>query len=382
MKYNEPKQWNIPYEFVYLIALLRCAVLENNPPNPTMAINFEKLFQIAQYHKIAATVYPYLPTNAIPNSDRQKWKHYFDKAVQQEALVQIESFTICQILEQKFVDNLPFKGVLWQRIYGKRIREYSDVDLLIHDYDETLVSEIMLEHGYCEKRGTVHNVYTKAPFYNFEIHKKLFQRDYRGALFFETIWSRVSLADCKYYQYQMHEDDYFLYEILHMQKHFLDAGIGLRQLADFWLLNEFYSSQKPDLLQNLKIQMNDLNCTQFYSEMCSITKKVFEKGEELPSEWMHFLYRSGCYGSRKNLIDSQINENGMFSFLKQVLFPSYEQMLDRFSILYKMKWMLPLLYIVRIILFPFRSEIRRLVQYIWTSCYDKKTKKILRKNNP
>lgn len=350
-------------------------MLEAVPPSPPEGIDYDMLFKIARFHKIAAMIYPWLPTESVPKPVLQAWKHHMDNAIRTEALFRIEAVGIYQMLEQKAVDYLPLKGEMWRKIYGNRIREFADVDLLIHDQDEDTVSAAMKDCGYSEQREFVHNVYTKAPFYNFEVHKRLFQQKNKGHLWAKDLWNRTVLVEPQKHHFRMRDEDYVLYEFLHMQKHFSDAGIGLRQLADFWLLNQLYSTQYPTVMQSAIEQMTAYGCNSFYEEMCSVTKSIFEKNEELPLEWMHFLYRSGCYGSRKNLIDSQIRENGFVSFLLQVLFPSFEQMTDRFPILHRRKWLLPLLYVVRMISFIFRSETRRLISYIWFSANDEKKNK-------
>ena len=63
------------------------------------------------------------------------------------------------------------------------------------------------------------------------------------AQYYRDIKDRLSLAPGKKFEYNMVDEDFYLYLLAHEYKHYLGNGVGLRSLADLFV----YHQAKKDL---------------------------------------------------------------------------------------------------------------------------------------
>lgn len=93
------------------------------------------------------------------------------------SLYEIERKKILEELESRGIRYLPLKGITLGKLYPKSImREMSDNDILCDSERMSDVREVMEQLGYeCKSFArTHHDIYTKPPVLEFEMHRELF----------------------------------------------------------------------------------------------------------------------------------------------------------------------------------------------------------------
>ena len=350
-------------EFHYLMRLLRQALTCREILEPPENLDYPELFRMARSQMIAATVFGVLPKNWMPAEIYKAWRKHADYTVRKEVLFRAERSAILKDFEQMEIDYLILKGIRMGQMYQGFLREFADNDILIYPKDENRVSEYLRARGYNERFGTVHNVYTKAPVYNFEIHKSLLAKDDAGYRRYCAIWDRAVLLDSTCHGYQMTDEDFYIFGILHIRKHDAESGIGLRNLADFWMMRCCFQDRDSAWHQCITRVLEEESVLPFYRELENSAEILFAGSGILTPDQEKALQENGCYGTRRHLIDSQVRKMGKMRYLLSRLVPSDSEMTDRFPILRRHRWMMPVLRIVRGAKLFFRRDTLRLLHY-------------------
>ena len=66
--------------------------------------------------------------------------------------------------------------------------------------------------------------------------------------YLEKIWGHCSSLPDKPNQYLMTKEDFYIYHVIHMAKHFLNGGIGIKHFLDLYIMNKnkYIESAKVD----------------------------------------------------------------------------------------------------------------------------------------
>ena len=138
---------------------------------------------------------------------------------------------------------------------------------------------------------------------------------------------------------------HFLFLIMHLRKHFMNSGVGLRQFMDIAVVAKNRKDLDwgwiEDKLQELKLQKFAHACFSLIEDWFNITVPVqFTKlDEELTVEVTEKILNNGVFGfadedNRDNRVSNILIQSGesiqknRFNFLICSLFPSYEIMKD------------------------------------------------------
>ena len=184
-----------------LVAFMRAA-LRSEPPAPVPSdVDWNRLFSIARRHKVEAMVFRAVESlGTCPAPLFKQWKSFADNALRSELLYDAERMTLFAEFDRADIDYLPLKGILLKDLYPhKGMRQFGDNDILFRKKQKRKLKKIMQGHGYhCEKNSdySAHDVYTKPPIFNFEMHRALFNRS-ENTKYFEGIWLRVQKGERK-----------------------------------------------------------------------------------------------------------------------------------------------------------------------------------------
>ena len=145
----------------------------------------------------------------------------------------------------------------------------------------------------------------KKPVYNFEMHVSLFSESgySKFAQYYRDIKDRLSLAPGKKFEYNMVDEDFYLYLLAHEYKHYLGNGVGLRSLADLFV----YHQAKKDLnWEYLNAELKKLWLSGFERIMRELSETIcnIQKSKEdltkREKSMIESLILSNTYGNRKN----------------------------------------------------------------------------------
>ena len=253
-----------------------------------------------------------------------------------------------------------------------------DADVLVHEEDLDRISEVMISLGY-DKHKEKDDHGAHIIFYNgktvVEVHWTLINDSFFSgdkSFFEENLWKHameVEVGGAKTLSLSL--EDLALHLCTHMAVHLAYSGFGVRQLLDFVLLVDKRGSEI------------DWKCFLYKSKLCGVYRfviaifmicnklfgmeipKYIDKQEKLEEEYIELLIdeilASGVHGKRNEdmMFASEFAFNqgkgatdGSFSIFKKfikLLFPSINDMSDKYSYAKRFKILAPIAWIHHLI---------------------------------
>lgn len=344
-----------------LIYLVSCAVNEIQPGKERYdAMDDTALFKFACRQKLAATVGRVL-RQIMPLPEH--WKEVMGKGMRQQALYDTERAGIFHALDENGIWYLPLKGALLKDIYPKTtIREMSDNDILCDRDRMEDVRSVMEELGYtCELFGKYnHDKYTKMPL-SFEMHTQLFVAYDVPVIaeYYMSIKEKLLKDSDNRCGYHMTDEDFYLYILCHIYKHYIKSGTGLRSLLDIYI----YNKVKGDSLDRRYIadELEKLGVVKFEKDFRKLADRVFS-GDELTDGVMDDLdtfISSGCFGSGRNRIENRLSGDDVDKakrlYLVRRIFPDEIYLKSFYPTVYRHRILYPFLVVYR----PFKGFVTK-----------------------
>ncbi len=351
----------------YTIHLIASLLNGKVPVNKPDEITFENLYCFSTFHNVSYMCFEALKkTNQIiPEDVSRKWENKNYASLTQSVIQLHERDVIYQLLEEQHIRYLPLKGCLIKEMYPHiAYREMSDLDILIDEKNAVTVRKAMETLGYeCPEFGRlVDDSYFKGHYMHVEMHYRLMSEyhfekldwPYPKDSFLLEPWNKAVKSSGHEYRYQFTDEDFYVYMIVHLAKHFYTSGCGIRQFLDLYYLSQNTHADRERI----------------YRELDKYGLKEFcVKAERIADCWMHMkemdpdliemeeeIFSSGVFGTKRKGMQQQldrINEkSGAFIRLRYFwnrLFPSVRFMEIYYPVLHKHQWLLPFFWIVRIV---------------------------------
>ena len=374
-----------------LLYLLGCGVNEKMPSDAfikTFQENYhgekmEDLYKMGHGHfvdALAGTVLKRAGIKLIPI-----WEQSIGKAIRKTILFDQERAKIFSYMDQQGIWYMPLKGVVLKDYYPSvGMRQMSDNDILFDKSYAKDICDYMVSCGYfVESFGEAnHDVYQKAPVYNFEMHTSLYGAGHneKWVKYYDTVKERL-IKDEKGFGYHFSEEDFYVYIVSHTFRHFEGSGTGIRSLLDLYV----YLNKSGDTLDfdYIDKQCEILEISAFEKENRVLCKKVFQMNDSLveagaggfrdalsadENRMLYYYMTSGAYGFAERRITNCLNDYrkkyGSVSkvvYVANRLFPGKEHY-SHFPILEKYPWLIPFYLVYRIFCMLFSKERRNRIQ--------------------
>lgn len=355
----------------YLIVLLKAAI-EGRSAEYNENIDMKKIFVIAKAHNVANIIcYAFDKSEKKPENyaDFQKCR---DMALVKDVKQEHEILKIFTEFNKNNIKYMPLKGYIMKNLYPVRdMRMMADVDILIKDTcDFNKIKKIMECMGYnlkTEKNGELD--YLKPPVMNVEISDNLLgEVQKKWEFYFENYWEKA--IPQKKFEYKQKDEDYFIYHIVHLSKHYSVSGTGIRSFLDIHI----YLKAKPELdWEYIKTELEKLNLNEFCENCIRLSKYWFDDGERdgRLEDMERYVIESGVYGIKENHLAARSVHDGkvdnvLLAYVKKYffgVFPSYRTMTNFYSKLRKYPFLLPYYWICRWIRkLIHHDEIRKFVE--------------------
>ena len=335
-----------------LLDMLRHAVLDIPYTSKPENINWKLFFVLAQKQEIAAMLYPYVKNTDCPTELLIRWKQVADMALRKEILFDAERKAIFAEFEKEKIKHLPLKGIIIKEFYPhKGMRQFADNDILFDGERRLDVQQIMEARKYEVAFEVAHDVYTRAPFYIYEMHKTLFSPNNPLQKGFSDIWNRAVCDAEGSYAYHMTDEDFYFYIVSHFYKHYSTVGAGLRYFADLFLMRRKLIESHADF-DKIKKMLAKAKLDKFNDFAVDLTEGLFaEEYQELPPEKISYILESGMYGTQENYVTNHLKNQSkihyIFYRLRDRLFLPYKEMSVMYPILKKLPFLLPFCWILR-----------------------------------
>lgn len=262
---------------------------------------------------------------------------------------------IYDAFDRKGIDYLPLKGVNMKPRYPKpELRSMGDADILIRLEQRPQIDAVLRELGFAFQKETDHEIIWRTGKLFLELHKHLipsYNKDLHP--YFGTGWqlARHRSLGC----HAMCPEDEFLFHFTHFTKHYRDGGIGCRYVADLWVFLRTF----PDMdLKQVERELEKLQLLEFYRNIRCLMDYWFADGpgSEKLDYITDFIFSSGSWGQMESKTLSRavrdtkhslLGFSGRLLYLWQIAFPPAHVLRDKYKVLYKAPWLLPVVWLLR-----------------------------------
>lgn len=265
--------------------------------------------------------------------------------------------TLVKAFEKEKVRFQPLKGIILRDYYPEKdMRRMSDLDILVDETNIESVTVIMNGLGYIQqKREEHHDVYINSDQILVEIHRYLYKKhtDQRQYDYFVP-FKRSQLKKSYNYYYEYSLEDFYIYMIAHMARHFCDRGCGVRNIIDIYI----YMSKFGDLMDSdyLKKEFTYCGLESFEQHMRKLSEIWLDTSEwtEFYISVFQYMLDCGTYGKDENGIwckyandPKKLDKLTRLKLRIWYLFPPKRYLIDDYPWLDKCFILLPISWIVR-----------------------------------
>ncbi len=304
--------------------------------------DYNEIFHLAKINSLEAVVYSTLKQNEIVPEDVDVacLENIFNTTVMYSVKQEYVTNEVVKILTANEVEHLLFKGAIIKRFYpSPELRTMGDIDIYVNFDNRDKVKTILLGNGYKLDEVNSHtNVwnYTKNNIV-IEMHTVLFERNLYQDISLDDYYKTPFLLAIKddEYSYVFTIENHLVYMLLHMAKHFVNGGCGIRMLLDI----VFVLKTSNDLdWQYIKSELQDNNIYQFALNIFSLStdlfgvKYPFEKNENNLDYILEYMINGGVFGYEGKNIDAirtSKKTTGKGNILR-LIFPSYKDITTRY----------------------------------------------------
>ena len=333
----------------YLIHLIRCAIHNQQPCELPQGLCFDRIYECGVYHHVANIAFYSVEklTNKPADELYRKWQACRDRAVILDINQNYAAQEIRAALEGASIRFLEVQGTKLKPLYPHpEWRTMSDIDFIIDPENLQKAADLLKGLGYeCEEKYGAEVDAHRRPNINIEMHSHYFleEIEYREALRlpFETVEQTG--------QYDLNE--FYLYNILHIARHYFYGGCGIRRVLDAYFLNKTFG----EMLDRQYIQdaLERVNAADFAAELSELADAWFGGAEQNVSrcKMAKYIILSGMHGTRSNAtkkyLDQHYDSTARFGKLKYmfhrfagsggILRKAYP-VLEQYKILYPFCW--------------------------------------------
>lgn len=264
---------------------------------------------------------------------------------------------ISQAFEEALVKNQPLKGAILRTYYPKpEMREMGDIDILVQDCDMDRVQRILqdLQYEFVE-RESHHDIFLKQSVLMVEVHRCLYDAKVDGgqSSYFGT-FERSHRKEGYKVTYELSKEDFYIYMIAHMAKHFYKRGCGIRNLVDIYVYREKFHNSLDE--EYMKREFEKCGLTQFVIHMEKLTNIWLggEVGTEFYDDLFEYLMNCGIYGLDQNGIWNKFGNEKILGdkisklqLKKWYYFPPHSYMKDYYPWLEEASFLLPVAWCIR-----------------------------------
>ena len=348
------------------------------PPLPD-GVDFIDVFNLSKMHSLASSLWYVLEPRVRAEGNRaliDKWDGQMAMDFAKNLVQQREFAALTSLFSSEGIKFLPLKGFLFKKLWARpEHRTMADMDFVVEEDNLSRVSELLISRGYRAEveDGLVHDTFDKPPYLHVEVHKSLFADDTDG---FDK-W--VAREDNPYW-YVMLPEDFLVFNVGHIHKHFVGGGCGARSLFDVYL---YLTECGGDIdNQRLEAALAEKGLSEFYKKLLHLVyfwygdgtypftpdKRYIKNGEPTDEllEMEYFIITGGSYGNDKNRVELAVERKGKLAYILELAFPRYRTMRDLYPVLKRVPVLLPFFYPIRWIHYTVKGKSIRFAKYIFS----------------
>ncbi len=322
-------------------------------------IDHDLLYSFSKSHSVDNIVGVALEKlNMMPAQYEQAYRKAYKISLAREATQELETQDIAEEFERRGIKYMLLKGSVMKHLYpSPELRSMCDVDILYDTAHLNELEEIMTERGYELKEvsgtGGVNISYIRKPFMNIEFHGVLMDTDIPlyNAYFGNNFEHTVPDEGCRV---KYPDEDFFVFMMAHLAKHYFHGGTGLRSLTDIWL----FLRKKTQLdMATVREKLKQIKLDEFTDIIIGLNGVIFDGKEPTAqqSDIINYIFHSGTYGTRQHSSADSIKKITKKQYVLRRLFPDRKFMSINYPSVKKCALLLPLFWLIRLISVAFKK---------------------------
>lgn len=240
-----------------ILQLLSCSLFQK-PFCAEEGIDWKEVLLECRLQSVVPLAYLSLPKEQISNEDLKEWDKIFNLELMQNSKVSYAHSMINNLLVKAQIQYVILKGCVSASYYDNpMLRTMGDVDFLVREKDFERVNKLLEQYNF-----ELHNVkheyeksYSKENV-TFELHKKINgvpggKVGEKTDSFFEDIFEKSELIKTDFAQYYTPSVFHHgLIMLLHVARHMITGGIGLRHFCDWAVFVKKLGDKFPDIFES------------------------------------------------------------------------------------------------------------------------------------
>ena len=347
----------------YFLHLIKTALKNEQPEEKPSEVDWNSVFEIGLRQDAANLAWFSIEKLNNPPEGKlfNQWQEVYAKAASKCLKQMMEIDFLAEEFTKRGYDIMFLKGSKIREYYpSPDMRTMTDIDLLVKAEDRKPVRELMQSLGYevdLLDDGQV-DAFKKLPVLYVEVHYDFSAENHVYHELFIIDWNNLVETD-RPHIYEMTFEDLYFFNVGHYAKNMHNRGMGIRAILDCYVLwNAATDEQKENTLK--KFESTELKA--FNDILLKIMNIWFNYAEDDGSldNIQSYLLKTETYGTRKSEVvlrfiddSTDIKAKSKSKFLIGRLFPAKEYLFKRFGIKKNLFFLLPFLWLLRIILIPF-----------------------------
>lgn len=292
----------------YLSELIHAQMEYKEPKNIPDGIVLEELEEIAHRNHMDYLILGALLKTDLPETDKERIRPYMIQSTMRTLAQVYCRKQLEQHLEEAGIYHLLLKGAVLKGLYpSPEMREMSDIDVMIYDENLSKAKEVVEAMGFQLLESVKHHdIYAKPPYLILELHCALYDKNVDKIQFEYFDSKRTAIPiEGKQYALQFQVEDFYVYLIAHMAKHFYETGCGIRNILDVYLYRQLYEATwKEEYIQK---ELETCGLITFDRRIHTLSQ-VWLGGKEadpFSKELFQYMLDCGIYGKSENGIWGQ-----------------------------------------------------------------------------
>ncbi len=337
-----------------LIKILKF-ILTGENPGDVSSWDYRKIKKISDVHHITGfAAQGVIKLDGVPEEVKTVFKKELFRTAARYTSQENEVRKISKEFDSEGINYCFLKGIRIAGFYDvPESRFMLDTDIYIEKSRIKDACRIMEKTGYKKVSEDSKDItFSKDGYLNVELHKE-FKYDYDGDYeYYKNAEDKLIKSRKGTFELEMTNEDFYVYALSHTAHHFSVSGTGFRSITDHWYLRKNLlplcdENKITDYLQ--KSGLYD-----FCKKMDELCDCWFGEASEndILNEIGNYIVLSGIYGTEKNTYINGVIKRGLednvSGFLLRRIFPDFKLMKERYGILNKAPFLLPVMWIVRI----------------------------------
>ena len=335
-----------------LIALIRNAVCDGKDTVEIESIEeAQQIWELAREHSVENI----LATEFIKHplfAEDEEMKAFFSQeiyyAMCDSEQRDFETSRVTKALDLAGIEYIPLKGAVIKDYYPESwYRTSSDVDILVREEQLNSAVEAVLNiPGYTAGEKCKHDIGLRSENgYHIELHFVLMEYFPKADSVLSRVWE-YSHSDNGLI-YRMSDEFYYLYHIIHMAKHFIHGGCGIKPFVDMWLIENRFTIN----YDNFTEMLDACGMRAFYENVRDVMKIWFgdEVETDISEKIIRYIFDGGVYGTQEQMTAVDSLRSGKRGYILTRLFLPMEEMKISYKILNKYPFLAPYYHIKRIV---------------------------------